>query len=143
MDCGTARGIMEAMADGLFPPEAETGEHAAISATGPGLRALVAVRAMEKAPALDAMWIRVRAGIEEGRGSQGRPSWLTRWFWVPVSVALAVLAVLFYPAGTDRSPFPPGTFDVSVEDLESDVATVALVDKGEDLPRVIWIIEGA
>ncbi|MBP2678356.1 MAG: hypothetical protein H6Q82_1421, partial [Deltaproteobacteria bacterium] len=31
--------------------------------------------------------------------------------------------------------------DVAVEDVESDVATVALVDKGEDLPRVIWIIE--
>jgi hypothetical protein len=25
--------------------------------------------------------------------------------------------------------------------VESDTATVALVDKGEDLPRVIWIIE--
>jgi hypothetical protein len=25
--------------------------------------------------------------------------------------------------------------------VESEVATVALVDKGEDLPRVIWIIE--
>ncbi|MBP2675525.1 MAG: hypothetical protein H6Q84_2365, partial [Deltaproteobacteria bacterium] len=31
----------------------------------------------------------------------------------------------------------------SVEDVESDDATVALVDKGEDLPRVIWIIEDA
>jgi len=30
-----------------------------------------------------------------------------------------------------------------VEDVESEVATVALVDKGEDLPRVIWIIEDA
>jgi hypothetical protein len=27
--------------------------------------------------------------------------------------------------------------------VESEVATVALVDKGEDLPRVIWIIEDA
>jgi hypothetical protein len=53
------------------------------------------------------------------------------------------LALLFYPAGTDRSPYHPGTFDVSVEDVESDVATVALVERGEDLPTVIWIIEDA
>jgi hypothetical protein len=54
-----------------------------------------------------------------------------------------VAALLFYPAGTDRSPFHPSSFDVAVEDVESEVATVALVDKGEDLPRVIWIIEDA
>ena len=50
---------------------------------------------------------------------------------------------LFAGGRTDRSPFHPTSFDVSVEDVESDVATVALVDKGEDLPRVIWIIEDA
>jgi hypothetical protein len=27
--------------------------------------------------------------------------------------------------------------------VESDTATVALVDKGEDLPTVIWIIDDA
>ena len=156
MDCGTAHEKIEAKADGLLPREAEaelTGhlagcpecaaEDAAISATRPVLRALAGIRAMEKAPALDAMWTRVRAGIEESREARRRPSWIARWAWIPAAVALAVLALLFYPAGTDRSPFHPSTFDVAVEDVESEVATVALVDKGEDLPRVIWIIEDA
>lgn len=156
MDCGAALLNIEAKADGLLPREAEAelaghlagcpacaAEDASISATGPVLRALTGIRAMEKAPALDAMWTRVRAGIEEGREARRRSSWIARWAWIPAAVALAVLALLFYPAGTDRSPFHPSTFDVAVEDVESEVATVALVDKGEDLPRVIWIIEDA
>ena len=154
MDCGTALGKIIAKADGLLPREeaAELARHlagcsscasedAAISATGPALRALTGIRAVGKGPAIDAMWTRVRAGIEEGRAARRRPSWIARWVWIPAAAALAVLAFLFYPAGTDRSPFHPSTFDVAVEDIESDVATVALVDKGEDLPRVIWIIE--
>jgi len=156
MDCGAAPGKIEAKADGLLPREAEAelaghlagcpacaAEDAAISATGPVLRALTGIRAMEKAPALDAMWTRVRAGIEESREARRRSSWIARWAWIPAAVALTVLALLFYPAGTDRSPFHPSTFDVAIEDVESEVATVALVDKGEDLPRVIWIIEDA
>jgi anti-sigma factor RsiW len=156
MDCGTALMSIEAKADGLLRREAEgelaghmagcdacAAEDAAISATGPVLRALTGIRAMEKAPALDAMWTRVRAGIEESREARLRPSWIARWAWIPAGVALGVAALLFYPAGTDRTPFHPSTFDVAVEDVESDVATVALVDKGEDLPRVIWIIEDA
>jgi len=156
MDCGTVQEKINAKADGLLPREeaAELADHlagcsacaaddAAISATGPALRALTGIRAMEKAPALDAMWTRVRAGIEESRGTRRRSSWIARWAWIPAAVALAVAALLFYPAGTDRSPFHPSSFDVAVEDVESDVAAVALVDKGEDLPTVIWIIEDA
>ena len=156
MDCGTALGRIIAKADGLLPPReaaelaghlagcpACAAEDAAISATGPVLRALTGIRAMEKAPALDAMWTRVRAGIEESRGTRRRSSWIARWAWIPAVVALAVSALLFYPAGTDRSPFQPSSFDVAVEDVESDTATVALIDKGEDLPTVIWIIEDA
>jgi len=148
--------MIEAKADGLLPREAAeelaghlavcaacAAEDAAISATGSALRALTGIRAMEKAPALDAMWTRVRAGIEESREARRRSSWIARWAWIPAAVALAVSALLFYPAGTDRSPFHPSTFDVAVEDVESEVATVALVDKGEDLPTVIWIIEDA
>jgi hypothetical protein len=89
------------------------------------------------------MWTRVRAGIRESRETRPRSSWIARWAWIPAAVALVVSALLLYPSGTDRSPFHPTSFDVSVEDVESDVATVALVDKGEDLPRVIWIIEDA
>jgi hypothetical protein len=104
---------------------------------------LTGIRAREKAPALDAMWTRVRAGIVESREARRRSPWVARWVWVPAAVALAVFALVFYPSGTDRSPFHPSTFDVAVEDVESEVATVALVDKGEDLPTVIWIIEDA
>ena len=157
MDCATARERMMARADGLHPREREAelaghlaecpacaAEEAAISAAGPALRALAGIRAMEKAPALDAMWTRVRAGIEEGREAQRRASWIARWArwaWIPAAVALAASAILFYPSGADRAPFHPSSFDVAVEDVESDDTTVALVDKGEDLPRVIWIIE--
>lgn len=156
MDCGTALGKILAKADGLLSRQEETeladhlagchacaADDAAIVATGPALRALTGIRAMEKAPALDAMWTRVRAGIEESRETRRRFSWLARWAWIPAAVALAVSALLFYPSGTDRSPYRPSSFDVAVEDVESDVATVALVDKGEDLPTVIWIIEDA
>jgi anti-sigma factor RsiW len=156
MDCRAALMSIEAKADGLLPGEAEAGlaghlagcpacaaEDAAIRATGPALRALTGIRAMEKDPALDAMWTRVRAGIEESRAARGRSSWIARWAWIPAAAVLAVSAFLFYPSGTDRSSFHPSSFDVAVEDVESDVATVALVDKGEDLPRVIWIIEDA
>jgi anti-sigma factor RsiW len=156
MDCGTALERMMAKADGLHTREedAELAKHlagcpacaaedAAISATGPALRALTGIRAKEMAPALDAMRTRVRAGIEEGRGTRRRSSWIARWAWIPAAVALAATAILFYPSGTDRSPFHPDSFDVAVEDVESDGGTVALVDKGEDLPRVIWIIEDA
>ena len=156
MECKAALEKIELKADGLLPREeaaelsghlagcpACAAEDAAISATGTMLRALTGIRAREKAPALDAMWTRVRAGIVESREERRSPSWIARWAWIPAAVALAVLALLFYPAGTDRSPFNPSTFDVAVEDVESDVATVALVDKGEDLPRVIWIIEDA
>ncbi|MGE5283403.1 MAG: zf-HC2 domain-containing protein [Actinomycetota bacterium] len=154
MDCRAAIMRIEAKADGLLPREAEaelaahlagcpacSAEDAAISATGPALRALAGIRAREKAPALDAMWTRVGAGIAESREARGRSSWIARWAWIPAAVAIALLALLFYPSRTARSPFHPSSFDVAVEDVESDTATVALVDKGEDLPRVIWIIE--
>jgi anti-sigma factor RsiW len=156
MDCRAALKNIEAKADGLLPRGAEgelaghlagcpacAAENAAIFATGPALRALTGVRTMEKAPALDAMWTRVRAGIEERREARRNPFRIARWAWIPAAAALAVVALLLYPAGTDRSPFHPSTFDVAVEDVESEGATVALVDKGEDLPRVIWIIEDA
>ena len=85
MDCRTALEKIEAKADGLLSREAEaeldghlarctacTVEDAAISATGPVLRALTGIRAREKGPALDAMWTRVRAGIEESRETRRR-----------------------------------------------------------------------
>ncbi len=145
--------MIDDRADGLLPPGAESAlgahlsacaacaaEAARTAAVGRLLRAHAAARTASAAPALDAMWTRVRAGIEE-RKAEPRAAWPRRWLWLPAALALVVFALLFYPAGGERSPFDPRSFDVSVEDVESDTATVALVDKGEDLPRVIWIIE--
>jgi anti-sigma factor RsiW len=156
MECGTARKMIVGKVDGLLPQEAQgelsahlaacaacAAEERAASAVGPLLRAWAGARAAENAPRLDAMWTRVRAGIEERREEHRRRAWVPRWAWLPAALALAVLALLFYPTGTARQPYNPRSFDVAVEDLESDAATVALVDKGEDLPRVIWIIEDA
>lgn len=114
-------------------------------AIGRLLRAHAEAEASSARAGLDAMWTRVRAGIAEG-GEERRPAAraLRRWWWVSVpAAALVVFALVFYPTRLDRSPFNPSSFDVSVEDVESDDAIVALVDKGEDLPRVIWIIEDA
>jgi hypothetical protein len=83
----------------------------------------------------------VKAGIAEGQRSKETAARGRRWLWIPAAGALAVLALLFYPSFVNRAPYRPTSFDVAVEDLESDAATVALVDKGDDLPRVIWIIE--
>ncbi|HEX9204767.1 MAG TPA: zf-HC2 domain-containing protein [Candidatus Deferrimicrobiaceae bacterium] len=156
MDCRTARRRIEEQADGLLPREEQgelsahlsaceacAAEERAVSAVGPLLRAWTGARAAENAPRLDAMWTRVRAGIEERGEAPPRRAWIPRWAWLPAALALAVSAVLLYPTGTGRQPFHPRSFDVAVEDVESDTATVALVDKGEDLPRVIWIIEDA
>lgn len=154
MDCREALARIEEKADGTLPRDAEealsahlaacgtcAAEHDAVFAAGTALRALSGLHAGRKAAGLDAMWTRVRAGIEERGESRRVPGWIARWAWIPAAAALAVVALLFYPTGTDRSPFHPSTFDVAVEDVESEAATVALVDKGEDLPRVIWIIE--
>jgi len=156
MECATARRRIEEKVDGLLPREAEgelaahvaacpgcAGHEAALSAVGPALKALVEARAAEVAPRLDVLWTRVNAGIGERREAERHRAWLPKWAWLPAALALAVIALLFYPTGTERSPFNPRSFDVSVEEIDSDDATVALVDKGEDLPRVIWIIENA
>lgn len=153
MDCGSARKRIEERADGLLPPGVESeldahlsacaecrADRARTDAVGRLLRSSAAAGAVSAESGLDAMWTRVRAGIAEAKPA---PRLFPRWAWgfLPAAAALVVFALLFYPTGLDRSPFNPRTFDVSVEDVESDTATVALVDKGEDLPRVIWIIE--
>jgi anti-sigma factor RsiW len=155
MDCETARKRIEEKADGLLPPAAGEGldahlascaacaaERARAEAVGPLLRSLASAQAGAAGPQLDAMWTRVRAGIGE-RKAAARASWVKEWFWLPAALALVVFAILLYPTGADRSPFNPRTFNVSFEDVESDTADVALVNKGDDLPRVIWIIEDA
>jgi anti-sigma factor RsiW len=153
MDCGNARGVIQDRLDGRLAPResAELLEHLescggcaaeeeSLRRVGDLLRLWAAVRSREREPQLGVMWTRVKAGIEERRD----PWYVTarRWFWIPAALALAAAALLFYPSERATAPFHPRSFEVSVETLESD-ATVALVDNGEDLPRVIWILEDA
>lgn len=154
MDCRKALQVLQEEIDGLLPPReaAEARSHlescgpcaaeaASYRRVGELLRLWTASRVAEKSPQLDVLWTRVQAGIEEKRGRGGAAEWAMKWFWLPAAAALAVLILMFYPSGVSRAPFHPRSFDVSIEELDSDTATVALVDRGEDLPRVIWIME--
>lgn len=154
MECREILEILQEEIDGRLPPSVSekvrahldtcascAAEAAAYRSVGDRLRGWAAAAEAEKGPQLEAMWTRVRAGIDERKGRGRLLGLAKRWFWLPAAVALSYLALLFYHSGVDRSPFNPKNFDVAVEDLESDTATVAFVDKGEDLPRVIWIIE--
>jgi anti-sigma factor RsiW len=154
MDCKKVIRMLQDEIDGRLPPseEAEVRRHVASCVScaaeadsyrrvGEMLRLWTASRTAEKAPQLDVLWTRVSAGIEERKPRKGPAAWVRRWLWFPAAAALAVVALLFYPPDVRRTPYHPTSFDVAVEDLESDAATVALVDKGDDLPRVIWIIE--
>ncbi|MCL5966701.1 MAG: zf-HC2 domain-containing protein [Deltaproteobacteria bacterium] len=154
MDCKEARAILEEAIDGRLPPSRASAlaahlagcvscaaEEEKLRRVGEMLRLWTAAREEEKAPQFDALWTRVQARIRERERTAGAPDWLRRWFWLPAAVVLAVLTLLFYPSDVNRAPFHPRNFEVSVETLESDTATVALVEKGDDLPPVIWIIE--
>jgi anti-sigma factor RsiW len=154
MECDKVLQVLQEEIDGRLPPPVAAmvrghlescascaAEAAAYRRVGELLRGWTTACEAEKASQLDAMWTRVRAGIDE-RKERGRFVSLARkWFWLPAAAALAGLALLFYSSGVSRSPFNPSSFDVAVEDLESDTATVALLDRGEELPRVIWIFE--
>jgi anti-sigma factor RsiW len=153
MDCTKTREMIQDHIDGRLPPDAAeavrghlgaclpcAAEEGELRRVGDMLRLWSAVQIEERERKLSPLWTRVRAGIEERR-EPGLARLLRRWFWVPAAAAVAVVALLFYPSDGTRAPFHPKSFDVTVESLESDTATVALVDKGEGLPRVIWIIE--
>ena len=153
MECREARQRIQDYIDGRLPPRPAGDVREHLGACGPCaaeerdlrgvgelLRLWSAARVGEREPQLSALWTRVRAGIEERRKLRHVPL-LRRWLWVPAAAVVAVLALLFYPSNGSRAPFHPNSFDVTVESIESDSATVALVDKGEGLPRVIWIIE--
>jgi len=156
MDCRRAKTLIEKRADGLLPPGAEAELDAHLSscrecavdqscaiAMRQLLRSHIDIRTASAQSGLDVMLTRVRAGIEEKKtvgGVFGRRIWAT----LPVGVlTIMLLAFLFYPAGPDRSPFNPKTFEVSVEDMESDTAVVTQLNMGEGLPQVIWITEDA
>jgi anti-sigma factor RsiW len=152
MDCTKAREMIQDHIDGRLPPD-EAGvvrghlgacracgaEEEELRRVGDMLRLWSAVRVEEREPQLSAMWTRVNAEI--GGRRKAPVVLLRRWFWVPAAAILAVVTFLVYPFNGSKVPFHPKSFDVTVESLESDTATVALVDKGKGLPRVIWIIE--
>ncbi len=153
MDCREARQKIQDYIDGRLPPRPAgdlrehigacgscAAEEADLREVGELLRRWSAARIEEREPQLAALWPRVQAGIGERRKPWHGPL-LHRWFWVPAAAVVAVLALLFYPSDGTKVPLHPTSFDVTVESIESDTATVALVDKGEGLPRVIWIIE--
>ena len=153
MDCAKTREMIQDHIDGVLPPDVAgkvrehlvscgpcAAEDAEFRQVGELLRLWSAARVEEREPQLSVLSTRIRAGIEE-KSVPWHSSLLRRWFWVPAAAMLAVFALLFYPSDGTRAPFHPKSFDVTVESLESDTATVALVDKGEGLPRVIWIIE--
>ncbi|MGA6993265.1 MAG: zf-HC2 domain-containing protein [Candidatus Deferrimicrobiaceae bacterium] len=153
MDCTKTREMIQDHIDGRLPPDAAgavrghlgaclpcAAEEEELRRVGDMLRLWSAVQIGERERKLFPLWTRVRAGIEERRKPE-LARLLRRWFWVPAAAAVAVVALLFYPSDGTRAPFHPKSFDVTVESLESDTATVALVDKGKGLPRVIWIIE--
>jgi anti-sigma factor RsiW len=154
MDCRKALQLLQDEIDGRLPPSeaAEVRRHvetcgtcaaesAAYRRVGEALRLWAAARAAEASPRIEALWTRVRAGIEEQRRRKGTVARVRRWLWLPAAGALAVSVLLFYPSLVSRAPFHPSSFEVAVEDLASDTATLAFVDRGDDLPRVIWIIE--
>lgn len=154
MDCRKALELIEAMIDGRLPPREESevrdhigscpscaAEEESLRRVGALLREWTSARVAERSADLSAVWTRVASRIEERRRVRRLAAIARKWFWVPAAAALAVWALLIYPSDGTKAPFRPTSFDVSVEALESDAATVALVDKGEDLPRVIWIIE--
>jgi|GEM_PF-611579 len=153
MTCGEAGELLEQAVDGRLPAERGAALAAHLAACpdcaarerelewlGRQLRRWAAARADECAPRLDLLWTRVRAGIAEARRERAA-GWIRRWFWLPAAAILAAVTLLFYPSDVSRAPFHPRSFEVSVESLESGEATVALVDRGADLPRVIWIVE--
>jgi hypothetical protein len=154
MDCGKVAKILQQEIDGRLSQSdsEEVGKHLESCAScaaeadslrrvGEILRRWSASRAEEESARLDTLWTRVRAEIEDKKEGIRPVSWIRKWYWIPASAVLAVLALLFYPSRVNRAPFNPNSFDVAVEELDSDVAMVALVDRGEDLPRVIWIME--
>lgn len=155
MECRDVRRSIHDAIDGRLPPgraaevaghlrgcEGCAREEEALRRVGDLVRLWAAARASAGEARLETTWTRVKGGIAEGRPPRRMP-WVAalRWLWLPAAAALAVLAVLFYPSGGKRGPFAPANFEVAVESLEAEDATVALVDRGEDLPRVIWIIE--
>src|SRR4030043_2012567 len=142
MECREARQKIQDLIDGRLPPGGAAewrahprvwrpcpAEEAELARVGELLRLWSAVRVGEKEAQLSAMWTRVRAGIEERKEPWYAPV-LHRWFLLPAAAALAVFALLFYPFDGTRAPFHPKSFDVTVESLESDTATVALVARG-------------
>lgn len=108
-----------------------------VKRTGELLRQFVSEE-VEKVPE-NAVLSRVEASIREEREKKIFPRFLTRL--APVIVGLLALAAVMFYSSIEEKPSRVASFDVTVESVEAVNATVVLVNKGEDSPKVIWIIE--
>lgn len=85
---------------------------------------------------------RVDAAIEDMGSLPGqRFRWALKYLLPPLAATVALLAILFYSSGVKRETLSQRKFSATVESIEAKNATVMLVDKGMDTPKVIWIIE--
>lgn len=154
MDCGKVRATLNDEIDGRLPPleaagvrehlegcEACAAEAGSIRRVGTLLRLWSEARTAETSPRLEVLWTRVKGEIEEKAARKTAAVRMRKWLWLPAGAALAVLILMFYPSSINKAPFHPISFEVAVEELDSDTGTVAFLDRGEDLPRVIWIME--
>lgn len=85
---------------------------------------------------------RVEAVLRET--AEERKSWFfgKLKYLIPAMVgAVALILILVYPSMVNRTGRPDLKFAATVESIEAENATVMLVDRGADVPKVIWIIE--
>jgi predicted anti-sigma-YlaC factor YlaD len=85
---------------------------------------------------------RVEASIQEVE-EKGKGWFLENIkYLIPAFVsAVALILILVYPSMVSRNAGRELKFAATVESIEAENATVMLVDKGADTPKVIWIIE--
>jgi len=122
MDCRVALGMIEAKADGLLPrgggretrvppgrvPRVRGGGCGDLRETATrAARPWAGIRAMEKRPALDAMWTRGARRDRGGSGGAPSPSWIAAVAWIPVAAALAVLVAPVLPCGNGSIAVSP------------------------------------
>ncbi len=85
---------------------------------------------------------RVEASIEEAESKKRGWFLANLKYLVPAFVgAVALILILVYPSMERHEIKQQVKFTATVESIEAKNATVMIVDKGHDTPKVIWIIE--
>jgi predicted anti-sigma-YlaC factor YlaD len=152
MECDVVRKKFELLDSGVLPPAEEEAlkGHAEscgecrifmeeASRVGDLLRVYVEDELKGVPP--NAVLSRVEASIDELDESRKRTFRFFK-FLIPAFIGVvALLIIMIYPSFKVKRIEKPGRFTVSIESIEAENATVVLVDKGADTPKVIWIIE--